>query len=123
MDIWPGNSKNNNIHDHNTWSVIGCLVGNEINHTWKRVDDRSKPNYCELEYIEKTELLPGAVYSHSSSVIHSIENVTPEKGIGVSIHVYGKDLRCTGRRIYLPDKNMTYLNPNEEFNFQEENQS
>ena len=123
IDIWPGGSKNNNIHNHNTWSVIGSLVGHEINHIWKRVDNQSKPDYCELEYVERVDLLPGTVHSQLCSAIHSIENATPNKGIAVSLHVYGKDLRYTGREIYLPEKKIAYLNPNDEFNFIEDNSS
>ena len=47
IGAWPSDGKNNHIHDHDTWSVIGSLVGHEINHIWRRVDDCTKPSYCK----------------------------------------------------------------------------
>ena len=121
IGAWPSDGKNNHIHDHDTWSVIGSLVGHEINHIWRRVDDCTKPSYCELEYIEKVDLIPGSVYSQSCSAIHSIENPAPDEGVAISLHVYGKDLRSTRRYIYLPEEKTAYLNPNDEFNSIEDN--
>ena len=101
--------------------MIDSLVGHEINHIWRRVDDCTKPSYCELEYIEKVDLIPGSVYSQSRSAIHSIENPAPDERVAISLHVYGKDLRSTRRYIYLPEEKTAYLNPNDEFNSIEDN--
>ena len=67
IDPWPNDGKNNHTHDHDTWSVIGSLVGHEINHIWRRVDNCTKLSYCELEYVEKVDLIPGSVYGQSCS--------------------------------------------------------
>lgn len=115
IDTWPGGNTRGCVHDHNTWSVIGCLIGHEANHVWQRLDDGSQHGYCELELANTIHLTPGQVCSHPDTAIHSVDNLAPAGEVSVSLHVYGKDLRTTHRHLYLPDRNIVRFNPNTEF--------
>jgi predicted metal-dependent enzyme (double-stranded beta helix superfamily) len=80
------------IHDHNSWGVIGTLTGKVSEHKYRRIDDGAKDGYAELEEISHCLIMPG----DTSSVmplgggIHRMENLT---NCSVSINIYGKSYR------------------------------
>ncbi len=89
--VW-GPGDNAKAHNHDTWGLVG-VVQNEIQETrFRRRDDRSKPDYADLEV---TAVLKNAAGMVSCLVppdddIHEMNNVSNRDT--VEIHVYGKDL-------------------------------
>jgi len=82
------------IHDHGTWAVIGVSAGCEVQHFYEagarglvRRGDRA------VRAGEHVVLPP--------QTIHAISNplAVPTRGV----HVYGKDLIATARRMWHPD--------------------
>ena len=87
-------------HDHHTWGMIG-VMGNALTETrFRRLDDRSRPDYARLEKERPTLVKPGEVSLLIPDVdeIHQMDNFTDRPT--VEIHVYGKDLRGLDRCRY-----------------------
>ena len=87
-------------HDHHTWGMIG-VMGNALTETrFRRLDDRSCPDYARLEKERPTLVKPGEVSLLIPDVdeIHQMDNFTDRPT--VEIHVYGKDLRGLDRCRY-----------------------
>jgi predicted metal-dependent enzyme (double-stranded beta helix superfamily) len=90
-------------HDHKTWAVVGCVVGEERNYLWTRMDDDSDPEYADIQRQEPPIIcFPGNVISFLPDDIHSVVNTSDS--VGISLHVYGKNLNYTGRYQYDPVK-------------------
>ena len=80
------------IHDHDCWGVMG-IVNNRLEEIcYDRVDDRSRPGYCELEERRGMDVSKGRVsyLLPPHEEIHKIGNVSDKPTI--SLHVYGRDL-------------------------------
>ncbi|MCZ4677632.1 cupin [Legionella pneumophila] len=92
-------------HDHQTWGVVGSIIGVEKNYFWKRMDDGSKPGYAEI-IREKTAVIrpAGGVIGFLPNDIHSVINESDD--VAISLHVYGKNLNYTGRHQYDPVNNL-----------------
>jgi len=88
------------IHDHNTWAVIGVIQGVEKNQLWQRVDDCSNPNTAELIPGRTVTLHPHDVIAMEPDAIHCVSSCDPSGIDAVSFHIYGRDLRNTGRHKY-----------------------
>ena len=87
-------------HDHHTWGMIG-VMGNALTETrFRRLDDRSCPDYARLEKERPTLVKPGEVSLLIPDVdeIHQMDNFTDRPTL--EIHVYGKDLRGLDRCRY-----------------------
>jgi len=80
------------IHDHSCWGVMG-IVQNQLEEiAYERLDDGSRPSYCELEETRGTDVGTGGVayLLPPHDEIHRIGNVSDKPTI--SLHVYGRDL-------------------------------
>jgi predicted metal-dependent enzyme (double-stranded beta helix superfamily) len=79
-------------HDHQTWGMIG-VMGNAIQETrYRRVDDRSREDFVQLERDRTTLVKPGEISLLVPEVdeIHRMDN--PSDRSTVEIHVYGQNL-------------------------------
>jgi predicted metal-dependent enzyme (double-stranded beta helix superfamily) len=89
--VWgPGDKAT--AHNHDTWGLVG-VVENEIQETrFRRCDDRSQPDYAELEVTAVLTNRAGMVSCllPPAEDIHEMNNVTQRNT--VEIHIYGKDL-------------------------------
>jgi len=80
------------IHDHACWGVMG-LVDNSLEEIcYERLDDGTRPGFCELEQTRGTDVSKGGVayLLPPYEEIHRIGNTSDRPTI--SLHVYGRDL-------------------------------
>ena len=87
-------------HDHHTWGMIG-VMDNALNETrFRRVDDRSKEDFAQLEEGRSAVVKPGEISLLIPEVdeIHQMDNFTDRPT--VEVHVYGQDLRGLDRFRY-----------------------
>jgi predicted metal-dependent enzyme (double-stranded beta helix superfamily) len=82
-------------HDHGTWAVVSGVEGLEKNINYRRVDDRARPDFAELEVKKETIAGPGELVCMKTGGIHSVHNET--ESISISLHTYGKHVNHTGR--------------------------
>jgi predicted metal-dependent enzyme (double-stranded beta helix superfamily) len=87
-------------HDHRTWGMIGVMDNALTETRLRRVDDRSRENYAQLEKDRGALVKPGEISLLIPEVdeIHQMDNFTDRPT--VEIHVYGKDLRGLDRVRY-----------------------
>jgi 3-mercaptopropionate dioxygenase len=87
-------------HDHSTWGMIGVMDNALTETRFRRVDDRSRENYAQLEKDRGALVKPGEISLLIPEVdeIHQMDNFTDRPT--VEIHVYGKDLRGLDRVRY-----------------------
>ncbi len=104
--VWgPGDMTK--AHNHDKWGLIGVFE-NEIQETrFRRLDDRSKPGYAELQVRGVLKNRAGMVscLTPPDDDIHEMENVTDRDT--VEIHVYGRDLAGLPRLRFDPAKKTT----------------
>lgn len=87
-------------HDHRTWGMIG-VAGNAIEETrYRRVDDRDRDAYAQLEKDRVTLVKPGDVSLLVPEVdeIHAMNNGSDR--VTFEVHVYGQDLVGLPRSTY-----------------------
>jgi predicted metal-dependent enzyme (double-stranded beta helix superfamily) len=89
-------------HDHGTWAVIAGMDGDERNDFWRRVDDRSRPGYAELNRIGSKVFGPNGALAMPAGAIHSVWNDTDR--MTCSLHVYGVHVNHTGRSQFDPER-------------------
>jgi predicted metal-dependent enzyme (double-stranded beta helix superfamily) len=82
-------------HDHGTWAVVSGVEGLEKNISYRRIDDRARPDFAELEVKKETIAGPGELVCMKTGGIHSVHNET--ESISISLHTYGKHVNHTGR--------------------------
>ncbi len=82
-------------HDHGTWAIVVGVDGEERNVYWRRVDDRTRKGYAELEKVSERVCGPGDVVQMLPGAIHSVTNVGTS--VALSLHVYGRHINHTGR--------------------------
>jgi len=87
-------------HDHRTWGMIGVMDNALTETRFRRVDDRSKEGYAQLEKDRDSLVKPGEVTLLVPEVdeIHQMDNFTDRPT--VEIHCYGHDLRGLDRVRY-----------------------
>ena len=87
-------------HDHRTWGMIGILDNRLTETRFRRVDDRSRDGYAQLEQDRQAEFKPGEItlLVPDTDEIHQMDNFTDRPT--VEIHVYGNDLRGIDRSRY-----------------------
>ncbi len=90
-------------HDHGTWAVVAGIEGDERNVRYKRVDDRSRPGYAELEVKAEFTAGPGDVLCIRDGGVHAVWNDGDQ--VSLSLHTYGKHINHTGRSQYDLDTN------------------
>jgi len=82
-------------HDHGTWAVVAGVEGVERNTSYKRLDDRSRPEYAELEVKKAIDAAEGELICMKTGGIHSVQNDTDS--LTLSLHTYGKHVNHTDR--------------------------
>ena len=87
-------------HDHRTWGMIGVMENALTETRFRRVDDREKDDWAQLEQDRSTLVKPGEISLLIPEVdeIHQMDNFTDRPT--VEIHVYGNDLRGLERVRY-----------------------
>ena len=97
--VW-GAADHTGPHDHRTWGMIGILDNALTETRFRRVDDRSKEGYSQLEQDRRSEFKPGEItlLIPDTDEIHQMDNFTGRPT--VEIHVYGDDLRGIDRSRY-----------------------
>jgi predicted metal-dependent enzyme (double-stranded beta helix superfamily) len=101
-------------HDHQTWAVFGVAEGEERMQSY-RCNALAENHFASLELTETQKLKPGEAQALPHDIIHAVSNTTPKGQPAISIHVYGRDLRHSGRYEYDPERGVRYPNANEEF--------
>jgi predicted metal-dependent enzyme (double-stranded beta helix superfamily) len=82
-------------HDHGTWAVVAGVDGIERNISYKRIDDRSRPDYAELDVKSETLADKGDLVCMKTGGIHEVRNETD--AVTLSLHTYGKHVNHTIR--------------------------
>ena len=87
-------------HDHRTWGMIGILDNTLTETRYRRVDDRTREGYAQLEQDRQANFKPGEITLLVPNIdeIHQMDNHTDKPT--VEIHVYGTDLRSLDRNAY-----------------------
>jgi predicted metal-dependent enzyme (double-stranded beta helix superfamily) len=82
-------------HDHGTWAVVAGVEGVEKNTRYKRIDDRSRDDYAELEVKEAFDAAEGELVCMKTGGIHSVMNESEK--VTLSLHTYGMHVNHTER--------------------------
>ena len=82
-------------HHHGTWAVGVGVEGIERNIRYKRLDDRTRPDYANLETKHVLDADAGALVCIKTGGIHAVRNHTEQ--ITLSLHTYGKHINYTDR--------------------------
>ncbi len=82
-------------HDHGTWAVVAGVEGVERNISYRRLDDRSRPDYAELAVKKEISAGEGELICMKTGGIHSVQNDTDS--LTLSLHTYGKHVNYTNR--------------------------
>ena len=90
-------------HDHGTWAVVVGVEGVERNIRYKRLDDRSNPEYAELAVKDEADAGPGDLVCIKSGGIHAVNNCSDN--VTLSLHTYGMHINHTIRSQYDLDTN------------------
>lgn len=87
-------------HDHRTWGMIGVMDNALTETRFRRVDDRQREDWAQLERDRSAVVKPGEISLLIPEVdeIHQMDNFTDRPT--VEIHVYGQDLRGLERVRY-----------------------
>ena len=90
-------------HDHGTWAVVAGIEGVEHNVRYKRLDDRSDPDYAELAVKEDFAANEGELVCIRTGGIHKVTNETER--MTLSLHTYGRHINHTNRSQFNLDTN------------------
>jgi predicted metal-dependent enzyme (double-stranded beta helix superfamily) len=90
-------------HDHGTWAVVVGIEGTERNVRYKRLDDRSNPDYAELAVKEDFAANEGEMVCIKTGGIHKVSNETER--MTLSLHTYGRHINHTNRSQFDLDSN------------------
>ena len=82
-------------HDHGTWAVVVGVEGVEQNTRYERLDDRSNPEYVELEIKDISNAGPGDLVLIKKGGIHAVHNNSDK--VTLSLHTYGIHLNNAKR--------------------------
>ncbi|MDA1002362.1 MAG: cysteine dioxygenase family protein [Chloroflexi bacterium] len=101
MVVPPG--ERTKVHNHLTDGWVGCVQGEQLERLFKRVDDRSRPDYAELEVVVEERVSLGELtpLSYPDHDIHQV--VTMSDQPSVSLHVLCNDLGTVERQMFEPD--------------------
>ena len=91
-------------HDHGTWAVVAGVEGTERNIRYRRLDDRSRQDYAELEAKHDFNAGPGELICMQTGGIHAVQNVSDR--VTLSLHTYGKHVNYTNRSQFDPETNV-----------------
>jgi predicted metal-dependent enzyme (double-stranded beta helix superfamily) len=74
-------------HNHKTWALQVGVDSEEVNVSWRRIDDGARPGYAEIEETGRQSIGPGDVVAFMPEDIHSVIN---ESGrLALSLNLYG----------------------------------
>jgi predicted metal-dependent enzyme (double-stranded beta helix superfamily) len=90
-------------HDHGTWAVVAGIEGVERNVRYQRLDDRSRPDYAELEVKKDFDANEGELVCIKTGGIHKVTNETDS--MTLSLHTYGMHINHTNRSQFNLDTN------------------
>jgi len=90
-------------HDHGTWAVVVGIEGVEHNVRYKRLDDRTNPNYAELAVKQDLNAGEGDLVCVKTAGIHKVTNETER--MTLSLHTYGRHINHTNRSQFNLDTN------------------
>jgi predicted metal-dependent enzyme (double-stranded beta helix superfamily) len=90
-------------HDHGTWAVVVGIEGTERNVRYKRLDDRSNPDFAELAVKEDFAANEGEMVCIKTGGIHKVTNETER--MTLSLHTYGRHINHTNRSQFDLDTN------------------
>ncbi|MGH7906687.1 MAG: hypothetical protein ACREP6_08670 [Candidatus Binataceae bacterium] len=79
-------------HDHGVWGLVGMLEGGMREYRYRRIDDKARADWAELELVSARDTRRGDISRlvPPDDDIHGLENLS---GAPVfEIHVYGRDL-------------------------------
>ena len=82
-------------HDHGTWAVVSGVEGIERNIRYRRLDDRSRTGYAELEVKHDFNAGAGDLVCMKTGGIHAVRNETD--AVTLSLHTYGRHVNFTAR--------------------------
>ena len=82
-------------HDHGTWAVVAGVEGVERNIWYKRIDDRGRSDYAELDIKMEKSADAGDLVCMKTGGIHMVQNETDK--VTLSLHTYGKHINFTER--------------------------
>lgn len=87
-------------HDHRTWGMIGVMDNALTETRFRRLDDRERDDWAQLERDRSAVVKPGEISLLIPEVdeIHQMDNFTDRPT--VEVHVYGQDLRGLERVRY-----------------------
>ena len=105
----PGNETK--PHDHTTWAVVVAVDGQELNRVYRRLDDGSDPERCEVVEDHQVMVEPGQGICLMPDAIHSI-HTTGDRPTR-HLHMYGLALdRLDDRKAYSLDGEIIPYNKN-----------
>ena len=90
----PGNETK--PHDHTTWAVVVAVDGQELNRVYRRLDDGSDPEHCEVVEDHQVMIEPGRGICLMPDAIHSIHTTGPVPTR--HLHMYGLALDMLDER-------------------------
>ena len=84
--VW-GSGEHVDPHDHRTWGMIGILDNHLTETRFRRVDDRSKEGYAQLEQDRRAEFKPGEITLLIPDIdeIHQLDNFTDRPTVRCSM--------------------------------------
>ncbi len=91
------------VHDHGTWAIVAGVDGVERNVKFNRLDDRSRPDYAELEERCAFTASAGEVVCLRPNGLLLVWN--DSDAVTVSLHTYGKHINHTGRSAFNAETN------------------
>jgi len=91
------------VHNHLTDGWVGCVQGEQLERLFRRVDDRSRPDYAELEIVAEDRVSLGELtpLSYPDHDIHQVVTTSPASS--VSLHVLCNDLGTVERQRFEPE--------------------
>lgn len=91
------------VHDHLAWGLVGVYRGTQLDTTYARLDDGSRPDRATLQVTSRQRVGPGGFYTllPPDGDIHYVETVSAAPS--VSIHLLANDTACVWRHRFNPD--------------------
>ncbi len=102
--VWPARSWTQ-IHDHSSWGVFRCVVGEVAEERYERLDDGSTPEHARLKMawqrVWRKDDKASMVLPYDGG-IHRVGN--PFATTAISVHLYGPRLGEVDGRDYDPSR-------------------
>jgi predicted metal-dependent enzyme (double-stranded beta helix superfamily) len=91
------------VHDHLAWGLVGVYRGAQLDTTYERLDDGSRPEQAKLRVATHQTVQAGEFYVllPPDGDIHYVKTVSETES--VSIHLLANDTACVWRHKFDPD--------------------